>query len=298
MLIATFGPTTAWFGNTISYQDGRLILEGHGPVPPSAVLEYDRQGHLTWAEAGLREWVQELAQSKQPPRRSRVTMPAWLMVAILCAVVLLVAGLLAAIAIPAFQNQRHKTRVVSVKEGIRTIQAGLEAFAVEHDDAYPDQTAVTSSGLRRYVDPWPINPYTGRPMTQSRDAGDFQYTVYDDGFSFDLTGYVADDTAVIVVRRVAVTPAHAEAIEQGIHSIQVGIESYRIDHDGALPDTTLVNPTGLRGYVDVWPANPYTGSPMVQSPSEGNFTYSVSAERSSFELTGYGDDGVVMIRVP
>ena len=57
MVIATFGPSTAWEGKQITLQDGRLILEDHGPVGPADVMEYDRQGHLVWASEGTRAWV-------------------------------------------------------------------------------------------------------------------------------------------------------------------------------------------------------------------------------------------------
>ncbi|NLE22993.1 MAG: hypothetical protein GX624_09470 [Actinobacteria bacterium] len=61
MLIATFGPTTAWVGKTISYDDGRYTLEDFGEIGASAVVDYDRHGHLVWAYDGLREWVYQTA---------------------------------------------------------------------------------------------------------------------------------------------------------------------------------------------------------------------------------------------
>jgi len=225
-------------------------------------------------------------------------MPAWLIAVLACAAVLLVGALLAAIAIPAFQVQREKTRVATVKAGIRAIQAGLEASAADHNDAYPLPSAVTRSSLQHYVGAWPDNPYTGQPMTQGSGAGDFEYSVYDNGLSFDLTGYVANGTAIVRVRRVAVTRANAQAIAEGVHSIQVGVETYAIDHDGTYPDATLVAQNGLDAYVDNWPANPYTGLPMTLGGNEGDFGYSVSTDGRQYQLIGYGDDGVIMVRVP
>lgn len=61
IVVATFGPTTGWVGRTISYEDGRFTLEGVGPLTAADVLAYDRQGHISWAYAGLREWVQQVA---------------------------------------------------------------------------------------------------------------------------------------------------------------------------------------------------------------------------------------------
>ncbi len=67
MVIATFGPTTGWVGKTITYDEGRFTLEGHGPVTAQGVVEYDRSGHLQWAYDGLREWVYQTAGLPAPP---------------------------------------------------------------------------------------------------------------------------------------------------------------------------------------------------------------------------------------
>ena len=47
-------------GRTITYESGRFTLEGQGPIAAADVLAYERQGHLTWAYAGLREWVEQV----------------------------------------------------------------------------------------------------------------------------------------------------------------------------------------------------------------------------------------------
>ena len=63
MLIATFGPTTAWVGKTISFEKRQFILEGHGRISAQAVMEYDRQGHLSWTTPGARALVGSQAQA-------------------------------------------------------------------------------------------------------------------------------------------------------------------------------------------------------------------------------------------
>ena len=57
MIIATFGPTTEWVGKTITREGDVFMLEGHGPITAADVMEYDRQGHLAWVNAGTRAWV-------------------------------------------------------------------------------------------------------------------------------------------------------------------------------------------------------------------------------------------------
>ena len=78
-LIATFGPGSAWVGRNITWRDKRLHLDRWGIITPADVLTQDRQGNLTWAEPGLREWVQKLAGANGPatkPAPSSAPRPA------------------------------------------------------------------------------------------------------------------------------------------------------------------------------------------------------------------------------
>jgi len=76
MIIATFGPTTAWAGKTITREGDVFTLEGHGPITPADVMEYDRKGQLIWVNDGTRAWVGSKARSappvERPPEPSRV----------------------------------------------------------------------------------------------------------------------------------------------------------------------------------------------------------------------------------
>jgi homospermidine synthase len=65
MLIATFGPTTAWVGMQITREGDAFVLEGHGPISAGDIMEYDRRGHLVWVDAGTRAWVGSKAQDSQ-----------------------------------------------------------------------------------------------------------------------------------------------------------------------------------------------------------------------------------------
>ena len=51
-------------------------------------------------------------------------------------VVMLILGLLAAIAIPAFFNQRDKAKDASAKESVRTAETAMETYATDHDGKY------------------------------------------------------------------------------------------------------------------------------------------------------------------
>ena len=57
MLVATFGPSTAWQGREIIWDVDHFILVGHGAIPAAGVLDYDRRGQLLWGDPGFRSWV-------------------------------------------------------------------------------------------------------------------------------------------------------------------------------------------------------------------------------------------------
>lgn len=58
-------------------------------------------------------------------------------------VVMLILGLLAAIAIPSFFNQRDKARDADAKEAVRTAQTAIETFATDNNGSYAGATAGT-----------------------------------------------------------------------------------------------------------------------------------------------------------
>jgi type IV pilus assembly protein PilA len=51
-------------------------------------------------------------------------------------VVMLILGLLAAIAIPSFFNQRDKAKDADAKESVRTAETAMETYATDHDGFY------------------------------------------------------------------------------------------------------------------------------------------------------------------
>jgi hypothetical protein len=73
MLIATFGPTTAWVGKQITREGEVFMLEGHGPISAGDIMEYDRQGHLVWVNDGTRAWVGSKAGGSQASNAAAAT---------------------------------------------------------------------------------------------------------------------------------------------------------------------------------------------------------------------------------
>ena len=89
-------------------------------------------------------------------------------------IVIIIIGILAAIAIPMFLNQRTKAKNSAVEEGTHNIQVGLQSYAVD---------AATSSRPPRwgrgrwpsgildpdYVDNWPDNAFDNVDMDAGTD---------------------------------------------------------------------------------------------------------------------------------
>jgi len=93
-------------------------------------------------------------------------------------IVVIVIGILAAIAVPVYTSQRDKAKEAAVKEGVHMIQDAVVTYAVDHDGAYPATGYVTctpgdttADNLgNRYLDTWPKNPWTGKPMASTGSA--------------------------------------------------------------------------------------------------------------------------------
>jgi len=93
-------------------------------------------------------------------------------------IVIIIIGILAAIAIPMFLNQREKAKDAGVKEGVHTIQVGIQSFAVDNNDVYP-ATATVAADIAGDIDTWPQNPFADRDMVNQAVLGDFVYATTD-----------------------------------------------------------------------------------------------------------------------
>jgi len=96
-----------------------------------------------------------------------------------------------------------RTKEAAVIAGVHAIQAAvfLESGAFDriHGDPYPDPSRVSEPALKRHLDYWPSNPFTGKPMAQGTGPGDFTYTLGAGGTSYQLVGYGEGGKAVITV---------------------------------------------------------------------------------------------------
>jgi len=102
-------------------------------------------------------------------------------------IVIIIIGILAAIAIPMFLGQRDKAKAAAVKGGVHNIELGIASYAVDSGDVYPATGAVSKATLVYasvpYVDNWPQNPWTGIDMAEGTTQGNYVYTRVSDTFT-------------------------------------------------------------------------------------------------------------------
>jgi type IV pilus assembly protein PilA len=106
-------------------------------------------------------------------------------------VVMLILGILAAIAIPSFFNQRDKARDADAKAQAKTAQTAIETYATENNGAYTGadvddlvRIEETLSDATLAVTVPNADEYT---VTATSDTGNTFNVIRDDDGSFDLT---------------------------------------------------------------------------------------------------------------
>ena len=91
-------------------------------------------------------------------------------------VVMLILGLLAAIAVPSFFNQRDKARDADAKAGVRTAQTAMETYATDNGGSYSGATVAILEGIENTLNdvnlaPAPVVTATTYTVSATSDTG-------------------------------------------------------------------------------------------------------------------------------
>lgn len=220
MLIATFGPSTGWSGKTIEHEGDAFILQDHGPITAADVMEYDRQGHLVWANDGMRAWVGSRAAPTSQPvagppghippigaglpaARSKKGLPGWAIALVTVVAVMVV--LVSVLFVVTQAGQRHFDALLkedSVRVGVAELNVAVEMYR-SANNAYPltSDLDLALIGTPYLTSGWPTNPFGGQVMASGPGPGDYSYTVSADGQSYTLVGYGKGGQVIVTLPR-------------------------------------------------------------------------------------------------
>jgi prepilin-type N-terminal cleavage/methylation domain-containing protein len=123
-------------------------------------------------------------------------------------IVIIIIGILAAIAIPMYVSQRAQAKNAVVKSGTYNIEVGIASWSIDNGDTYPDvvdSTAVTAlagggagPAVGEFVDNWPHNAWRGNAdMVDAGTTGDYTYTAPPSQLSFTLAGHMSNADFVV-----------------------------------------------------------------------------------------------------
>jgi len=80
-------------------------------------------------------------------------------------------------------------------------------------------------------------------------------------------------------------------LKEGIHSLQIAIQSWAVDNGDKFPLASIVTADGLKVYFPdsdtPWPDNPWTGAPMKPGMERGDYTYAQLSGGAHYRLAGH-----------
>lgn len=136
-------------------------------------------------------------------------------------IVVIVIGILAAIAMPLYLGQRQKAKDAVVKENVHALQVGVQSYAVDHADAFPQSGSIDYLSAT-YVAPWPDDPFrAGAAMTYSSEPqpGSYAYTATDTGY--ELKGWLSSG-AFVAGQETAADPLGFGAVSGDLIALVLG----------------------------------------------------------------------------
>jgi type IV pilus assembly protein PilA len=80
------------------------------------------------------------------------------------------------------------------------------------------------------------------------------------------------------------------AVKEAVHSLQVGVQSYAVDHDDTYPASGALDAL-KSGYVDAWPKDAYRGGSMDYSATARAGSYAYVATGNAYQIIGWLSNG-------
>ena len=80
------------------------------------------------------------------------------------------------------------------------------------------------------------------------------------------------------------------SVKAAVHTLQVGVQSYAVDHGDAYPSSGDLSAL-QGGYVDAWPKDPFAGGSMAYSATADPGSYAYVSTGEGYVLTGWTSTG-------
>ena len=163
--------------------------------------------------------------------------------------------------------------------------------------AYPPRSAVRPGGALsvQAPQPWPTNPYTGKPMAAGRQPGDYEYRFSDRGFSikvFEPNGNAQTTYDKPSPAPTATSAAQADLqVKEGVHAIEVALQSWAVSQPSPHYPAHATRVVLSKTMSDPWPTNPFTGRAMRPGTGRGDYEYRLSANKRQLTVTSRLSDG-------
>lgn len=164
---------------------------------------------------------------ENPQPRQRISPVTIFLLAGGCGLLLLILGMFLAIVMPNFNKARNLAKQAQSKASVHILQMGLERYAVDNKDKYPEK--LHDLIQQGYLGAYPSNPFADREMEEMPwgqwSAGDFSYWVSKDAKAYCVVGYGYEKTNAVY--------------QNGIVIVLLGGKSdadSRIGEDNSMPD--------------------------------------------------------------
>jgi prepilin-type N-terminal cleavage/methylation domain-containing protein len=87
------------------------------------------------------------------------------------------------------------------------------------------------------------------------------------------------------------------SVKEAVHTLQVGVQSYAVDHGDAYPTTGDLSVL-KDDYVDAWPKDPFVGGSMAYSATAAPGSYAYVSTGEEYVLTGWTSNGSFQVPSP
>jgi type IV pilus assembly protein PilA len=124
-------------------------------------------------------------------------------------VVMLILGLLAAIAIPSFFNQRDKARDADAKASVRTAETAMETLATDNQGSYASATTAALVAIEATLQDAP------NPVAVTAAAGSYVISVQSDAGNYFSIARAAAGTTQLECGTALLANGHADATTGG-----------------------------------------------------------------------------------